>query len=128
MPDRRASRTTVVLLTLLTVAALFWGTATLAEWSGRGRARELARNLQQLPAVVVDTAEPLFAGDETVVESVFPDSEEHAYRYRYRGLRVLAEGDGRLFLVPERWSPAGSTYVVPMDEARVRFRFVNDPP
>lgn len=128
VPDPRTTRTTVVILTLLTVAALFWGTATLAEWSGRGRAKEVARDLQELPAVVIDTAEPLFAGDDTVVESVFPESEGQAYRYRYRGLRVLAEGEGRLFLVPERWSPSGSTYVVSMDAARVRFRFVDDPP
>lgn len=68
------------------------------------------------------------ARDGTVVESIFEDAEEQTYRYRYRGLRVLAEGEGRLFLVPEQWSSSGSTYVVPMDEARVRFRFVDDPP
>lgn len=128
VPDPRTTRTTVVILTLLTVAALFWVTATLAEWSGLGRAKALARDLTVLPAAVIDTAEPLVARDGTVVESIFEDAEEQTYRYRYRGLRVLAEGEGRLFLVPEQWSPSGSTYVVPMDEARVRFRFVDDPP
>lgn len=81
--------------------------------------------------MVVDTPDALFPADPTVVESVLPSDGAQApapYRYRYRGLRLLAEGDGRLFLVPEVWSSAGSTYVLPVDEVRVRFRFVDDPP
>ena len=124
----RARRTTVVLLVLVVVASVFWATATLAQWSGTGQAKALARDLTVLPAVVVDTADPLFPGDDVVVETTFPAAEPHAYRYRYRGLRLLAEGDGRLFLVPERWSSSGSTFAVEMDEVRVRFRFVDDPP
>jgi len=122
------SRSSVVVLVLVVIASVFWATATLAEWSGTGRAKALARELPLLPAVVVDTSEPLFPGDEYVVETTIPGSSEQTYRFRYRGLRLLAEGDGRLFLVPERWSPSGSTFVVPMDDARIRFRFVNDPP
>lgn len=121
-------RTTVVLLVLVVVASLFWVTATLAEWSGRGRAKALARDLTVLPAVVVDTTDPLFPGDEAVVETAFPPEEGQTYQFRYRGLRLLAEGEGRLFLVPERWSPSGSTFLVSLDEARVRFRFVDDAP
>lgn len=41
----RASRTTVVLLVLVVVAAVFWATATLAQWSGTGQAKVLARDL-----------------------------------------------------------------------------------
>lgn len=124
----RESRTTVVLLVVVVVAAIFWATATLAQWSGTGQAKSLAEDLTVLPAVVVDTAEPLFPGDEAVVETTFPAAEGQTYRFRYRGLRLLAEGEGRLFLVPERWSPSGSTFVVGFDEARVRFRFVDDAP
>lgn len=124
----RTGRMTVVLLMFVVVAAVFWTTATLADWSGRGSAKALARDLTRLPEVVVDTTDPLFPGDDVVVESTFPPEVEQTYRYRYRGLRLLAEGDGRLFLVPERWSPSGSTFAVSMEEARVRFRFVNDPP
>lgn len=124
----RAGGTTVVLLVLVVVASVFWLTATLAQWSGTGQAKALARDLTRLPAVVVDTGEPLFPGDQAVVETTFPPAEEQTYRYRYRGLRLLVEGDGRLFLVPERWSSSGSTFVVDFDRARVRFRFVDDPP
>jgi hypothetical protein len=123
-----AGRTTVVLLLLVVVASVFWATATVARWSGLGEAKELARDLTVLPAVVVDTADPLFPRDPVVVESVLPQADQQTYRYRYRGLRLLAEGDGRLFLVPERWSPSGSTFAVALDEVRIRFRFVDDPP
>jgi len=124
----RSERTAVVLLVLVVVASVFWLTATLAQWSGTGQAKALARDFTMLPAVVVDTAEQIFPGDPAIVETAFPPAQGQTYRYRYRGFRLLAEGGGRLFLVPERWSPSGSTFVFGFDEARVRFRFVNDPP
>jgi hypothetical protein len=122
-----------VALVAIVVVALFWTTATVAQWSGTGEAKALARELTRLPAVVVDTADPLFAGDPAVVESVLEpaavDAEQQpAVPVPVRGLRLLVEGDGRLFLVPERWSPSGSTFVVGLDDARVKFRFVDDPP
>jgi hypothetical protein len=33
-----------------------------------------------------------------------------------------------MFLVPERWTPSDSTYLVPLGDVRVRFRFVDQPP
>lgn len=123
---------TLVVLVAVVVVSVFWVTATVAQWSGTGQAKALARDLTDLPAVVVDTADPLFPGDPTVAESVLPPPEgttaEPGYRYRYRGLRLLVEGDGRLFLVPQTWSAAGSTFVVGLDDARVKFRFVDDAP
>lgn len=129
-PAAPGARTTVVVLVLVVVASVFWAAATLAQWSGLGQAKALARDLTRLPAVVVDTVEPLVPNDPVVEQTVLagPDGTPAGQRFRYRGLRLLAEGDGRLFLVPERWSPAGSTYVVDPDEARFRFRFVDDPP
>jgi hypothetical protein len=121
-------RTAITLLVLTVVAALFWTTATVAEWSGRARAKDLAADLTVLPAVVLDTTQRLETGDPVIVESALPSGEPGEFRYRYRGLRLLVEGDGNLFLVPERWTERGSTLVMPLDDVRVRFRFVNDPP
>lgn len=121
------ARTAVLLLVLTVVAALFWATGTVAEWTGRGQAKALARDLGSLPAVVVDTPQRLQVGDPAVAEEDL-DAGDGAYQYRYRGLRLLVEGDGNLFLVPETWSPHGSTLVVPLDDVRVKLRFVNDPP
>ncbi len=126
--SQNRERTTTVLLVLVVVASVFWATATIAQWSGTGQAKALARDLTALPAVVLDSPEALIPKDPVVIESALPTQDEQTYRYRYRGLRLLAEGDGRLFVVPERWTPSGSTFVVDLDEARVRFRFVNDPP
>lgn len=120
--------TAVVLLALILVTSMFWATGTVAHWAGTGQAKSLAAELTVLPAVVLDTAEPLLAGDPTVVETLLPASEGQAFRYRYRGLRVLAARDDRLFLVPAQWSSSGSTFVIDLDEARVKFRFVHDPP
>ena len=117
-----------MLLGLILVTSMFWATGTVAQWAGTGQAQSLAAELEVLPAVVLDTPERLLAGTPTVVESVLPTHEGQAFRYRYRGLRVLAAGDDRLFLVPAEWSSSGSTFVIDLDEARVKFRFVDDPP
>ncbi|GAA1724017.1 hypothetical protein GCM10009809_19760 [Isoptericola hypogeus] len=121
------ARTATLLLVLTVIAALFWATGTVAEWAGRGQAKELARDLGSLPAVVVDTPQRLQVGDPAVTEEDLAAGDGE-YRFRYRGLRLLVEGGGTLFLVPERWSPHGSTLVVPLDDVRVKLRFVNDPP
>ncbi|WP_353808086.1 hypothetical protein [Agromyces sp. SYSU T00194] len=126
---RPRGRAVVVLLGAVVVVTVFWATATLAEWSGRGQAKALARDLGGLPAIVLDLGEPLVPGDPVVREEALPAGDGDAFRFRYRGLRLLVVGEDRLFLVPAEWTPSGSTYVVPFDDsARVRFRFVNDPP
>jgi hypothetical protein len=129
---RRGGHRNAVALTWLALAVcVFWSTATLAEWTGAGAAQRTARHLDRLPAVVLDTPEQLFLGlapDAGVTETALPEQEQQEYRYRYRGLRLLIQAGDRMFLVPERWTPSGSTVLVPMDEVRVRFRFVNDPP
>lgn len=113
---------------LAAVTCLFWATATLAQWTGLGAAQRTARDLDQLPAVVLDTKERLYLTDGIVEETVLPAEEEQEFRYRYRGLRLLIQAGDAMFLVPQTWSPSGSTLRVPVDEVRVRFRFVNQPP
>jgi hypothetical protein len=118
-----------VALALLGVGiCLFWATATLAQWTGLGVAQRAARSLGDLPAVVLDTKEPLYLTDGIVQETELPDREGQEYAFRYRGFRLLIQAGDRMFLVPERWSPSNSTVMVPVDDARLRFRFVNQPP
>ena len=129
---RSGVRRSAVLLALLAVGVcVFWATATLAQWTGLGVAQRTARNLDDLPSVVVDTKERLYLGfteDAGVTESTLPEDKDQGFRYRYRGLRLLIQAGDRMFLVPERWSPSGSTLLVPIDDVRVRFRFVDNPP
>ena len=127
-------RAVVVLLVLVMVAGTFWSTATIARWWGLGQARALAADLATLPAVVLDTQERLYPGNDAITfqrlgaeasadETVEPPA---TFGYRYFGLRLLAQGDGRLYLVPDAWSADASTVVVPYDDVRVRFRFLPD--
>ncbi len=128
------SRAVVVLLVLVMVAGTFWATATLAQWWGRGQARAVASDFTVLPAVVLDTRERLAPGNDAITFQELDGggaaegdaAGEPTYAFRYFGLRLLAQGDGRLYLVPDQWSPDASTIVVPYDDVRVRFRFVPD--
>src|SRR4051794_12022038 len=106
----------------------FWAMATLAQWTGTGVAMRTARNFDQLPAVVLDTKEPLYLTDGVVQETRLPKEPDQQFHYRYRGFRLLIQANDRMFLVPEQWTPSGSTVMLPIDDVRVRFRFVNDPP
>jgi len=122
-------RMRLVLLCVLVAATLFWSTATIAQWSGRGLARQDARHLDDLPRVILDTKERLYITDPFIKETALPASEGQTFRYRYRNLRLLIQGKDRMFLVPDAWSASDSTLVVPLDDSvRVRFQFQNDPP
>jgi len=49
--------------------------------------------------------------------------------FRYRGLRLLIMGQGRMFLVPAQWDPSDSALIVPLDgSVHVQFQFENQPP
>ncbi|EGD41671.1 hypothetical protein NBCG_04042 [Nocardioidaceae bacterium Broad-1] len=120
----------VALLWVGVAACVIWATATTAQWTGRGLAMEQARNLRSLPSVVLDTRErmhiPATAGVQEVVR---PDAGEDDYRFRYWRLRLLIQGDDRMFLVPDTWSAGGTTILVRLDDdVRVQFQFRNSPP
>lgn len=129
VPGQRPSGLVTAVLSALLVISVFWATATFAEWSGRGAAREAARHLDRLPAVILDTTERLHLTSPGVRETALPPIEGQTFRYRYRDLRLLIQGEDRAFLVPETWDASNSTLVVPMDDSvRLQFRFQNDPP
>jgi hypothetical protein len=110
-------------------AGVFWATATVAQWSGRGQAQDSARHLDRLPRVILDAKERLYLRDPGVEETMLPPAEGQTFHYRYRHLRLLIVGHDRMFLVPDAWSASDSTLVVPMDgSVRVQFQFQNQPP
>jgi len=133
---RAGERKTAVALALIAVAVcVFWATATLAQWTGLGAAQRMARNLDQLPAVVMDTKERLYLGTtpdsgvtETTVGGPGVTDKDQTFKYRYRGLRLLIQSGDRMFMVPEHWTASNSTLLVQAGSVRVRFRFVNDAP
>lgn len=124
-----ARRTVGVLIYVVIAASIFWATATVAQWSGRGLAEYDATHFDNLPSVILDTKERLFLRDPGIEETQLPPSQGQTFHYRYRGLRLLIEGQDRMFLVPDYWSASDSTLVVPLDgSVRVQFQFQNQPP
>ena len=110
-------------------AAVFWATATVAQRIGVGLAQSQAERLDRLPSVILDTKERLFLTSPGLSEVTLPPSEGQTFHYRYRRLRLLIQGDDRVFLVPEKWSPSNSTLLVRLDNSvRMQFQFINQPP
>jgi hypothetical protein len=121
-----ARRTAYLLACVVIAASIFWATATIAQWSGRGLAQYDALHFYSLPSVILDTKERLFLRDPGIEETLLPASEGQTFHYRYRGLRLLIEGQNRMFLVPDVWSASDSTLIVPLDgSVRMQFRFQN---
>ncbi|WP_426593244.1 hypothetical protein ACPPVS_16125 [Cellulomonas sp. McL0617] len=131
---------TVAGLWVIVVAAAFWAVSITADWSGRGQAEQVARNLDQLPAVILDSPADLHlrntvAAPEDLcwLTGAAPDPACAALidqpRYRYRGLHLLVQGPSAMFLVPNAWSPSATTLMVPRTtDARLQFQFVNTSP
>jgi hypothetical protein len=107
----------------LLVAGLFWATNNFAWAYGSGRAYDDALGLPDRPEVWVDTRERLTDPPPGVTETPLPgppappaavnSPDPPAFQYRYTGLRLLLEADGRLYLVPGAWTHQSRTIVLP---------------
>jgi len=121
----------LVSLWLAVAVTVFWATATVAQWSGRGLAKEQARNFGELPSVIVDSKQRLFlpAGIGVAERDLTGAGDGQTFRYRYWNLRLLIHGRDRMFLVPASWHSNNTTLLIPLDgDVRVQFQFRNDPP
>lgn len=128
-PTLGPQRILIALLAVATVTCAFWATATTAQYSGRGLARSDARHLNRFPVVILDTKEKLALRSPGLEETSLRSGAGQTFNYRYRGLRLLVVGQNRLFLVPQNWSAANTTVIIPLDDSiRVQFQFQNDPP
>ena len=125
-----ARRIAGVFVYVMIATSVFWATATVAQWSGRGLAEYAALHFDALPSVILDTKEQLWLHDPSVVrEAPLAASEGQTFHYRYRGLRLLIVGQDRMFLVPAVWSSSDSTLIVPLDgSVRIQFQFENQVP
>lgn len=126
-----ARRTAGAFVYVMIATSIFWATATVAQWSGRGLAEYAAIHLDALPSVILDTKEQLWLHDPPSIVKVtkLQRSQGQTFHYRYRGLRLLIVGQDRMFLVPAQWSPSDSTLIVPLDgSVRVQFQFENQAP
>jgi hypothetical protein len=114
----------LVLVILLVVLSLFWAATNYAQAVGRGRAASFARGLAGRPGVVVYSVDRLFLQGPGILETTLPADPHASYHYRYSGLRLLTESRGRVFLLPEGWTPAGGSTIMLDDSNKVRVEFV----
>ena len=102
--SRERAATTLVLAVV--TLCLFWSANSFAQQYGRGMAVTLSQQIRLRPAVVLDTTEELFLQLPGVTESALPAvSADQQFHFRYRGLRLLAQADDRMFFVSTGWSP-----------------------
>jgi len=115
-----------VFILVAVASSTLWATATVAQWSGRGLAQSQALHLDELPSVILDTKERLYLTSPGLNEVALPPSTGQTFHYRYRRLRLLIQGNDRMFLVPNTWSASNSTLLVRLDNTvRMQFQFTN---
>jgi hypothetical protein len=112
----------VVLGAGIVILSLFWAANTFAAAYGSGQAEHDSETLSSRPAVTLDTKERLYLNTACAEENLLPADTEQSFRYRHRGLRLLAVGSDRLFLIPDRWRDGCQVLVVPDDDS-VRLQF-----
>jgi len=125
VPPRWHGVVSLVLVALLVVLSMFWATSNYARAYGRGRAVAYARQLAVRPGVVIYSADRLFLHGPGVRELALPPEQHSSYRYRYRGLRLLTESSGRLFLLPEGWTRTDGAAIVLANSDKVRVEFTH---
>lgn len=81
---------------------LFWTLTQVALQQGEQDAQMRARHVNRWTGVLVLSTTPLSLPTDSVPKEVLPGHVLH--RYRYSDLRLLAERDGRYFVVPRTWN------------------------
>jgi hypothetical protein len=109
---------------LLVAVSLFGGVGHLARRIGEDRAHRLTATLAYQPGVAVFSKEALHLGGPGVLWATIED-DQSAYRFRYRGLKLLVRAAGKYFLLPSGWTPTenGGAAIVLPDDGDLRFEF-----
>ncbi|MEE1786266.1 hypothetical protein PUR71_25685 [Streptomyces sp. SP17BM10] len=139
-PPPTGERAALAIGVAVIVLCSFWAVDAYARQKGVFDAEALARHLYRLPAVTLDTPErlhldtfgcvkpddpacrhPAWAGvREAPLADVAPGER---FRYRYVGLRLLAQPGKRMFLIPRYWTwQDGNVLVLPVDD-NIRIAF-----
>lgn len=103
--DPPLSTATRVFVGLFVAVCLFWAAGLYAQRLGRSEAASVASHLDELPGVSFST------GSRLPMPGAVPISTS---AYGYNHLRLLAVGNGTMFLLPDGWRHGhGSLYPVP---------------
>jgi hypothetical protein len=101
----------------------FWMLEEYASAVGRGRAEEVARNVNRLARTVVLSPTPLGISAPGVREERIGAPGSPDVRYRTSGLRLLARSGGKVLLVHDGWSPQTGTVIVLPDAGDLDWEF-----
>jgi hypothetical protein len=101
----------------------FWMLEEYASAVGRGRAEEVARDVDRLPRATVLSPSPLGITAPGVQEESIGTPGKPDVRYRTTGLRLLARSGGKVLLVPDGWSPRTGTVIVLPDADSLGWEF-----
>lgn len=115
----------LAIVAALIVLSSFWAVNVYAQDHGRSDAAYLTDRLWLRPQVVLDTTERLYFQYPGVQETVLPEgTPQQHFRFRYRGLRLLAQSGSRMFVIPQSWTvDRGNVLIIPLDaNVRVSFR------
>jgi hypothetical protein len=110
------------LLVLITLS-VFWAVAGFATDLGTGRAQALeASQFNTTPDVILYSTSRIKIDAHSVSETDL-GSAYAPYRYRYSGLKLLVEANGKLLLIPFDWSTSNAfTLVLPQNNS-IRLAF-----
>lgn len=104
----------------LVVLSVFWAASSYADALGRGRARALASDLTDLPAVT------LYSQASLAVDGAHARAEpvtSERFSMRYTGLRLLTHARNRYFLLSDDWTRDTGVVLVIPDGPEVRVEF-----
>lgn len=101
----------------------FWLLEEYASAVGRGRAQEVARDVDGLAKTVVLSPTPLGIRAPGVWEERIGEPGSPEVRYRTTGLRLLARSGGKVLLVHDGWSLRSGTVIVLPDADDLGWEF-----
>lgn len=113
-----------ILASLLLALLLFWDTERVARAFGEQYAADIAADPTQLAAIVIYSHDDLHIEAEGVSRDTLGDGSD-AYRFRYRGLRLMARASDRYVLINEAWWDGKGRVIVLKDANTIRVEFID---
>ena len=121
--DARAVRLAAItqaMVLLLIGFCLFWFIGAYAGATGNKTAYTTARDLHKQTGVIVYSAKRLQITDAPGTKETSLSGTDSAYRFKYTGLRLLAQSNDRYFLLPDGWSAIHPVTIVLLDTNDIR--------
>lgn len=111
------ARAQAVLLVAVGLLGVTWWLALYAVQVGERSAMDSAATLANEPDITVYSSDRIaLAGPEIVVDEI--QQVGNKYRYRYTGLRLLAQAGGKYVLLPVGWQKGrDSVFLIPYNDA-----------